>query len=82
MDVIHNIKTALVANFNPAVVEIIDESHKHLGHAGHGEFSHLAVRISASSFAGLTRVAREQAARKTVLEAAGKDIHAIRFEFV
>ena len=46
----------------PAQLEIIDDSHRHAGHAGHdgqGE-SHFRVRIVAEAFAGKSRVERQR----------------------
>jgi BolA protein len=42
----------------PTALEVLDESHQHLGHAGHrpeGE-THYRIRIVAGSFAGKSRV--------------------------
>jgi BolA protein len=46
----------------PAQLEIIDDSHRHAGHAGHdgqGE-SHFRVRIVSEAFAGKSRVERQR----------------------
>jgi BolA protein len=46
----------------PAQLEIIDDSHRHAGHAGHdgqGE-SHFRVRIVAEAFEGRSRVERQR----------------------
>jgi BolA protein len=46
----------------PAQLEIIDDSHRHAGHAGHdgqGE-SHFRVRIVAEAFACKSRVERQR----------------------
>ena len=82
MTIINSIESAIKANFKPELLEIIDESHKHAGHAGYGEYSHLCVRISATPFAGMSRVERERQLRSLVLKAAARDIHALRFEFI
>ena len=46
----------------PAELEIVDESHLHAGHAGArpGGDSHFRVRITATAFAGLSRVERQR----------------------
>lgn len=52
----------LQASFAPQRLEVIDESHKHQGHAGHdarGE-SHFEVRIVSDSFANKSRVERHR----------------------
>ncbi|MDR6293966.1 BolA protein [Inquilinus ginsengisoli] len=46
----------------PAQLEIIDDSHRHAGHAGHdgqGE-SHFRVRIVSEAFTGKSRVERQR----------------------
>ena len=46
----------------PARLEIVDDSHRHAGHAGHdgrGE-SHFRVVIVSDAFAGKSRVARQR----------------------
>jgi len=80
--ILDNIKTALKQEFQPDLVEIIDESHLHAGHAGFGVHSHLLIKISAAPFANLSRVERERAARAVVMNAAKQDIHALNFKFV
>lgn len=50
--------TILNENFHPGSLEVIDDSHKHEGHAGHngkGE-SHFRIKISSASFADKGRV--------------------------
>jgi BolA protein len=52
----------LRAALAPEVLEIIDDSDSHRGHAGHdgaGE-SHFTVRLTAAGFAGQSRVARQR----------------------
>ncbi len=76
------IKERLTQDFRPEVVEVKDESYKHAGHAGHGEYSHLHIIISANAFTGKSRVERERAVRASVNSVAKHEIHAMRFEFV
>jgi BolA protein len=52
----------LSAALAPEVLEIIDDSDSHRGHAGHdgaGE-SHFTVRLTAAAFAGQSRIARQR----------------------
>lgn len=56
------IEARLQAALAPEVLEIIDDSDSHRGHAGHdgsGE-SHFTVRLTATAFAGQSRVARQR----------------------
>lgn len=76
------IRSALEAAFAPRELEVINESDKHIGHAGHdgtGE-SHFRVKIADDGFADMSRIARHRA----VHDALGKDlvaqIHALAIE--
>ena len=56
------IETRLRAALSPTALVITDDSDDHRGHAGHdgaGE-SHFSVELTATAFAGLSRVARQR----------------------
>ncbi|MBA2690354.1 MAG: BolA family transcriptional regulator [Burkholderiales bacterium] len=59
MNVAEQIRGRL-AKLQPVSLEIFDESHKHVGHAGAREGGHYHLRIVASAFAGAARVARHR----------------------
>ena len=62
MTVAETIRHKLTERLAPSRLEIVDESHRHAGHAGarpEGE-THFAVTIVAAAFAGLNRVARQR----------------------
>ena len=77
------IKEKLTEAFNPSHLEVLDESHKHAGHAGaqqhaeeHGSAeSHFHVIIKSGSFNGMRRLARHRAVMD-VLETEMKVLHA------
>lgn len=53
---------ALTDALAPVRLSIVDDSHRHIGHAGHdglGE-SHFRVEVVSKHFAGLGRVARQR----------------------
>nr|WP_210730581.1 BolA family protein [Roseibacterium persicicum] len=60
------------AAFAPRVLEVVDESERHRGHAGYqeGGQSHYRVTIESGAFAGLSRIAQHRA----VHEALGRDL--------
>lgn len=81
------IKEKLTTAFNPSHLEVIDESHKHAGHAGarahaadHGSGeSHFHVVIRSEAFEGMNRLAKHRA----VLEALSEEmpqIHAFSLD--
>jgi stress-induced morphogen len=64
------IRSALVAQFAPARIEVVDDSAKHAGHAGAqpGGQTHYSVLLVSEVFTGMNRVARSRAVH-AVLEA-------------
>ena len=57
------IRDILTEVFSPTVLEVIDDSHKHAGHAGarpEGE-THYTIKITSPEFAGQSRVATQRA---------------------
>ena len=49
------IRELLVAALSPSTLEVIDDSHLHVGHAGaRGGAGHFTVKIDSPLFAGLT----------------------------
>ena len=68
MTIEREIRQRLEAAFAPTRLEVVNESHRHAGHAGDdgtGE-SHFAVLIRAEALAGLTRIARHRAVHQAL----------------
>jgi BolA protein len=57
------IREKLDMRFSPQELEVIDESEKHIGHAGYqeGGQSHFHVRMRAKALSGMSRLARHRA---------------------
>ena len=71
------IRTALTA-LSPSALELVDESHKHIGHAGARDGrGHFALRIVSAQFDGLSMVARHRRVYDAVGELMQTDIHAL-----
>lgn len=73
------IRAALEAAFAPTRLEVVNESHRHRGHAGDdgsGE-SHWRVEISAPALAPLSRIARHRAIHEALGPAIIGRIHAL-----
>ena len=62
MSVADTIRQKLTERFSPTRLVVVDESHRHAGHAGArpGGETHFAVTITSAGFAGLGRVARQR----------------------
>ena len=73
------IRAKLSQGLEPIRLDIVDESHRHAGHAGarpEGE-SHFRVVIVAALFAGKSRVARQRLVYGLLADALKTDIHAL-----
>ncbi len=81
MNVKQEMEAALQAAFDPSVLEVVNESHKHAGHAGDdgsGE-SHFAVKIRATAFEGMNRVQQHRAVHKALGDIVPR-IHALALD--
>ncbi len=69
----------LTTEFRPTLLEVIDESHKHIGHAGYkeGGETHFKVVMDSELLHDLTRVAQQQAVYKVLDELLKTRIHAL-----
>lgn len=82
MRVADEIETRLREAFRPSLLEVINESHRHAGHAGDdgsGE-SHFRVRIAAPAFPPMTRIARHRAVHAALGAELVARIHALALE--
>jgi BolA family transcriptional regulator, general stress-responsive regulator len=79
MSVADTIRRKLTERFVPTRLDIVDESHRHAGHAGarpEGE-THFAVTIVSEAFAGHNRVARQRLVYQTVAAELASRVHAL-----
>jgi BolA protein len=76
------IEQNLVAALAPEHLEIIDDSRRHAGHAGHdprGE-THFCITIVSAAFEGLGRVARHRLVYNALHAEMGERVHALTLE--
>ena len=72
------IRQKLTAAFAPLQLDIIDESHKHAGHAGAASGGgHFVVTIVADGFAGKNLLERHRMIYDALGDAMKTDIHAL-----
>jgi BolA protein len=72
------IESRLRAEFQPLLLEIIDESAKHAGHAGAaGGGGHFQVTIVSAEFEGKTILEQHRMVNRALEELIGGDIHAL-----
>ena len=81
MTVESEIRQRLEATFAPSRLEVVNESHRHAGHAGDdgsGE-SHFTVLIRAEALAPVSRVARHRAVNKALGDLTAR-VHALAID--
>jgi len=61
----------------PTRLEIVDDSHRHAGHAGAKEGGHYTLTIVAAAFSGQTTIARHRLVHTTVGDLRANGIHAL-----
>lgn len=73
------IHKTLTDTFGPSALEVVDDSHKHAGHAGarpEGE-THYTVIISTPEFDGMSRVAMQRAVMAVLQPEFETGLHAL-----
>jgi len=77
-DRVEMIKARCNAAFTPTELDVVDESHKHVGHAGAaGGGGHFKMRIVAPEFAGKNLLERHRMVYEAMGEAMHHEIHAL-----
>ena len=78
---LERIRVLLEAALAPEHLEVIDESHLHVGHAGARDGrGHFRVRIECSQFSGKPRLARHRMVYDALGDMMETDIHALAIE--
>jgi len=78
---IEQMRTRLQRELAPQVLDIVDESHKHVGHAGARDGrGHFRARIVAAAFSGLPLIRRHQLVYAALGELMQTDIHALALD--
>jgi BolA protein len=83
MQVADSIRDKLTASFAPVALDVVDESHRHAGHAGatrddgsQGE-THFHVRLVSASFSGISRVERQRRVYAALADELKGPVHAL-----
>jgi len=71
------IREKLEASFSPASLDIIDESHKHAGHAGARGGGHFIVHIVSDAFSGKSTIQRHRMVYDAMGELMNTEVHAL-----
>jgi BolA family transcriptional regulator, general stress-responsive regulator len=69
----------LTSAFRPAQIDVVDESHQHVGHSGHrpGGQTHFRVYIVAEAFKGKSRLERHRMVNATLANEMRGGVHAL-----
>ena len=70
------IEELLVRSFKPSFLQVIDDSHKHAGHAGASQGGHFQVMIQSDAFNGKKLLESHRMVYQA-LEPVKKSIHAL-----
>jgi BolA family transcriptional regulator, general stress-responsive regulator len=79
MKIADTMRRTLTRELAPVRLDIIDDSHRHAGHAGarpEGE-THFTVEIVASAFAGRSRVERQRLVYAALADLLRERVHAL-----
>ena len=75
---VERIRALLVEALDPAAIEVVDDSHKHVGHAGaRGGQGHFSVDIVSAAVAGKLPLARHRLVYAALGDMLQTDIHAL-----
>jgi len=79
VNIAHRIREKLTVALNPVRLEIVDESHRHAGHAGArpGGETHFRVEVVAAAFHGKSRLERQRLVYAALEEEMSLQIHAL-----
>lgn len=71
------IRKRLQTAFLPDLLNLVDDSHLHIGHSGNKGGGHYRIHIVSQQFAGMTRLARQRAVQDTLHDLYSAQIHAL-----
>ena len=80
-DRVEAIRRRLADAFHPSVLDVEDESHRHVGHAGARDGrGHFRVRVVSTAFAGKAPLARHRLVYAALGDLMQTDIHALAID--
>lgn len=84
MTVADSIRVKLTEALDPVTLDIVDESHKHKGHAGYreGGESHFHVTVVSHAFDGENRVARQRRVYGVLADELAGPVHALSLKLM
>ncbi|MCC6949640.1 MAG: BolA family transcriptional regulator [Bradyrhizobiaceae bacterium] len=82
MDTTDRIRNALAGALHPARLEVLDESGKHVGHAGAipGKTTHIRIIVESEAFRGKSRIDRHRMVNDLLKGEIADGLHALAIE--
>ncbi|OUS12979.1 BolA family transcriptional regulator [Rhodospirillales bacterium 47_12_T64] len=82
MGMAETIDGKLRTGLSPSNLVVVDDSHHHVGHAGHreGGESHFSVTVVSEKFAGVNRVNRQRMVHELLKDELASTIHALQIK--
>ncbi len=82
MSMQRRIESKLRDAFAPEVLEVVDESEQHRGHAGwrEGGETHFRIHMVAEAMAGRSRIERQRAVNRCLADELASTVHALAME--
>lgn len=79
MTIEDSINEKLMKRFAPTALKVVNESHRHEGHAGSpgGGMSHFAVLVVSDAFAGKSRLERHRLVNEALADELAAGVHAL-----
>ena len=76
---LERIKALLTTAFDPVLLDVVDESAQHAGHAGASAAgqTHYRIALTSGRFAGQSRLARSRAVHEVLAAEFGTGLHAL-----
>ena len=71
---------ALTAQLAPSVLELVDDSAAHAGHAGARSGAHFNLRIDSARFTGMSRIARHRLVYDALRPWMAEGVHALAID--
>ncbi|OAN65482.1 BolA family protein [Magnetospirillum moscoviense] len=79
MTVKASIERKLTEGLSPEILVVVDESNRHVGHAGHkpGGETHFNVQVVSAAFAGKSRIERHRLVNSLLADELTGPVHAL-----
>ncbi|WMT89243.1 BolA family protein [Pelagibacterium sp. H642] len=84
MSVRDQIEATLRAKFDPALLEVIDDSERHHGHAGwrEGGNTHFHIKIASTALDGMNRIEQHRAINAALADQFAAGMHALTIKVI